>query len=404
MSRHRFFSEPLCLGAVLLAAGLWVGGCRHVSLIGTWSPQDDGGVTNDGGADALALVDHPPADSASPGDGGGPPQLTLLAGDLAEQGLVAGIGPAARFSSANSLASDGARTLFVGDIGAVRRVDVPTGDVTTFVGSSTVGASDGVGAAARFGSFTSVAFVPSPGGAGAGSLLVTDPVNHTVRWVDVATAMVTTIAGTARQYGNADGIGGAALFNVPAEIVSDGAGNAFIADRQNFVIRKLVLATREVTTVAGNGQKGIANGTGLAAGFFDPAHVAVDGKGSLYVAEPFGRVIRRIDLTTFEVTIFTGQAGVYGAADGPRAQALFGQPEQMSPDGKGSLYVCDVFENLVRRVDLSTGDVASVVGQANVPGVVFGPAPAGLLHPWGIAVLPAGGLVIGDDTALLIFH
>ena len=138
---------------------------------------------------------------------------------------------------------------------------------------------DGTGAAARFSGQAA-----SPATARATS---TSPIgNSTIRKVVIATGVVTTLAGTAGQSGSADGTGAAARFNGPNGIASDGAGNLYVADSDNYTIRKVVIATGAVTTFAGAaGQSGSTDGTGAAARFYYPAGIASDGAGNLYVAD-----------------------------------------------------------------------------------------------------------------------
>jgi hypothetical protein len=159
----------------------------------------------------------------------GIPMLKLLAGGLDGPEDVDGTGAAARFYAPEGVASDGAGNLFVADTGnrTIRKVVIATGAVTTLAGfAGSQGSADGMGAVARF---------STPGGVasdGVGNLFVADSWNHTIRKVVIATGAVTTLAGSAGNYGEADGTGAAALFYAPAGVVSDGAGNLFVADSE----------------------------------------------------------------------------------------------------------------------------------------------------------------------------
>src|SRR5204863_356 len=116
---------------------------------------------------------------------------------------------------------------------------------------------DGTGAAARFAKPYGVA------ADGAGNLFVADNQNNTIRRIVIATGAVTTLAGTAGQYGNVDATGAAAPFNYPSGVASDGAGNLYVVDDGNDTIRKIVIATAAVTTLAGGvRQEGSTDGTG----------------------------------------------------------------------------------------------------------------------------------------------
>ena len=106
--------------------------------------------------------------------------------------------------------------------------------------------------------------------------------------------VVSTVAGAAAQAGSADGRGAAARFNRPFGIAVDGAGTVYVADTHNHLVRCISVAG-EVTTVAGAaGQAGSADGRGAAARFYWPCGIAVDGAGSVYVADSFNNLIRRI--------------------------------------------------------------------------------------------------------------
>ena len=121
------------------------------------------------------------------------------------------------------------------------------------------------------------------------------------------------LAGSMGGLGEADGIGSAARFNAPLGVVFDGAGNLFVADSNNHVIRKIVIATGEVSTFAGSdGQRGTDDGIGSAARFYQPKGLAVDPAGNLYVAEYGNNSIRKIVIATAEVSTFAG-SGAHAA-------------------------------------------------------------------------------------------
>src|SRR6185436_6463387 len=112
-----------------------------------------------------------------------------------------------------------------------------------------------------------------------------------IRKIAVATRAVSTLAGVADLTGDANGTGTAARFNAPGGVVADGAGNLYVADTGNNTIRKIVIATRAVTTIAGTaGLVGGSDGTGAAARFREPNAIALDGAGNLYVGDGNGTV------------------------------------------------------------------------------------------------------------------
>ena len=130
------------------------------------------------------------------------------------------------------------------------------------------------------------------------SVYVADNKYHTIRKITPAGVM-TTLAGTAGQSGSADGTGAAARFNSPTGIAVDGAGNIYVADRANSTIRK-VTTEGVATTLAGVALSwgSIDDAVGTNAQFFFPSGIALDGSGNLYVADLFNNTIRKVDATT----------------------------------------------------------------------------------------------------------
>ncbi|MEK6697641.1 MAG: Ig-like domain-containing protein, partial [Nitrospirota bacterium] len=157
--------------------------------------------------------------------------------------------------------------------------------VSTFAGSAGVnGHTDGTGTAARF-------YLPTGIATDGRNLYVTDTSNHTIRKVEIATGAVTTLAGLAPFSGSTNGTGTTARFNSPYGITTDGT-NLYVADTYNHIIRKVVIATGEVTTFAGmKGTSGSVDGTGTAAAFYYPYGITTDGT-NLYVADTYNHTIR----------------------------------------------------------------------------------------------------------------
>jgi len=214
---------------------------------------------------------------------------STLAGCVGVAGSADGTGEAARFNQPTGVAVDGAGNLFVADYGnhTIRQV-AADGVVTTLAGSAGIpGTADGTGSAAGFNGPYGVAVD------GAGNIFVAEFLNDTIRKVTAA-GVVTTLAGTAGVPGSADGTGGAALFRQPSGVAVDGAGNIFVADSSNCAIRR-VTAAGVVTTLAGTaGQYGLTDGTGAAARFNWPRGLAVDGAGNILVADAGTNTIRKV--------------------------------------------------------------------------------------------------------------
>lgn len=328
--------------------------------------------------------------------------VTTFAGAIPHQGSTDGSGGVARFFAPERVASDGAGNLYVADTinTTVRKIVIATGAVTTFLGSPTnSGHDDGIGAVASFGYLMGIAYD------GAGNLFISDSSGCTIRKAVIATRAVTTFAGLAGNMGSADGTGSAARFHYPSDLTSDGAGNLFVADTINHTIRKIVLATGAVTTLAGSaGNAGTADGTGDTARFNSPYGVASDGAGNVFVADSKNYTIRKIVASTGAVTTVAGVAGTSAFANGTGTGALFAYPYALTSDGVGGLFVADVDNHMIRKFVIASGVVTTVVGSPSNFGVVLGPLPGGVNSPLGLAFVPNQGLFIVDqpENAILV--
>jgi hypothetical protein len=180
------------------------------------------------------------------------------------------------------------------------------------------------------------------------NLYVADTYNCTIRKIVISTGAVTTLAGSEGVYGSADGTGSAASFSAPRGITTDGT-NLYVADTFSSTIRKIVISTGAVTTLAGTaGVYGSADGTGSAANFNNPFGITTDGT-NLYVADTYNNTIRKIVISTGAVTTLAGTAGVYGSADGTGSAANFNTPFGITTDGT-NLYVADTYNNTIRKI------------------------------------------------------
>ncbi len=320
--------------------------------------------------------------------------VTTLAGKAGVQGDANGTGPAATFEGPYGLASDGTN-LYVAEpfTNFIRQIVLATGVVTTLAGSGQNGGDDGVGAAATFNSPQGLCYD------GHGNLFVADTENNLIRQIVLATATVSTLAGTLGSIGWADGTGPAAIFNRPYGLACDGQGNLYVADTDTDVIRQIVIATAVVTTIAGSESTGAgsADGSGTAASFDQPQGLCCDGAGNLFVADTQNDTLRQIVLATQAVTTLAGTVGVVGAADATGTAATFGQPQALASDGAGNLYVADTLNATVRKVAVATAAVTTFAGKASAAGSGDGAASAALFDaPAQIATDAAGDLFVAD--------
>jgi streptogramin lyase len=269
--------------------------------------------------------------------------VSTLAGTT-KAGFADGIGTAASFNGPAGITTDGRGNLYVADLinTEIRKIVISTGVVTTLAGSTAAGAADGTGSAASF-------YYPSGVVAdGNGNLYVSDGYNNEIRKIVISTGVVTTLAGSVAG-GHADGTGTAASFNGPRGIAMDRNGNLYVADFDNNEIRKIVVSSGVVTTLAGSIIAGSVDGIGTAAKFDYPIGVAIDGNDNLYVGDENNNEIRKIVISTGVVTTLAGST-VAGSADGTRAAASFYYPTGITTDGNGNLYVADLSNNEIRKV------------------------------------------------------
>ncbi|MBN2158219.1 MAG: SMP-30/gluconolactonase/LRE family protein [Spirochaetes bacterium] len=289
--------------------------------------------------------------------------VSHFAGSVGGYGDTNGIGQEARFWNPRGIASDGT-SLYVADSYnySIRKLDIATGEVTTFAGSpGNVGNSDGIGSNARFSNLGGIVCDGS-------NLYVASTGNQTIRKIVIATREVTTIAGLAYTYGSADGVGQSARFNNPNGITYDGT-NLYVADTGNSTIRKIVINTGEVTTIAGlAGTVGSADGTGQNALFRNPLDITYDGI-NLYVADTNNFTIRKIDLSSGQVTTVAGLAGTSGIADGIGQNARFQFIYGIMADGI-NIYVAS--GSVIRKIVISTMQVSTIAGMNNTTGSLDG--------------------------------
>ena len=281
----------------------------------------------------------------------------------------------------------------------VRKVDT-SGIITTVAGNGSGSYSGDGGPATKAG-------IGAPDGVAvdnAGNIYISSYQVHRVRKVDAATGVITTVAGNGTYGYSGDG-GPATQASVSpgGSVALDGAGNIYIPD-SDLHIRKVDAATGIITTVAGNGTDPFAcdNTEGVPATqtSVEPNGLAVDAAGNIYVAEFLCARVRKIDpsgiITTFAGT---GGFGAYGGDGGPATQAQLNTPADVSVDSQGNVYIADLSNARVRKVDTS-GIITTVAGNGTQSsGGDFGPANQASLDPWGVAVDSAGSLYIADGNS-----
>jgi sugar lactone lactonase YvrE len=329
-----------------------------------------------------------------------PYTFTTLAGQAGVGGYVDGTGNSARFKEPNGVAVDPAGNLYVLDTGSetIRKVS-PAGVVTHFCGvplslQPTGGTfpfpppTDGDATTAAFQDLQSICIDKN------GNLYVID--GGYVREVS-PTGFVTTIAGgaAAQPGSNGDGVGRAASLDGPMGISVDSGGMLYLAESNLDTVQTVDPATGRVSTIAGDVQQfGEIDGTGTSAHFDMPVATAVDASGNIFVADGAGYTIRKIAAGNV-VTTVAGSANTIGSADGTGAAAQFYPMNGMTIDSGGNLYVAET-DNTIRKVT-SAGVVTTLAGTPNVGGTANGTGAAALFNgPHGLAVDAAGDMFVAD--------
>ncbi len=241
---------------------------------------------------------------------------------------------------------------------------------------------------------------------GAGNLFIADSHHNRVREVYAAGAnagTITTVAGDGSAgYDAAATVATATALNVPGGVALDGAGNLYIADTNNNVIREVNLRTGTITTVAGNGTPGYAGdgGAATAATLNSPEGVAVDSAGNLYIADTDNQAVREVFASTGKITTIAGDGtGIAGfSGDGaPAIHAKLNEPYSVALDYAGNLYIADSANDRVRQVNTS-GNISTYAGTGATGYQGDGglASSAELYSPLGVACDPAGNVYIAD--------
>ena len=264
--------------------------------------------------------------------------VETMAGNVSA-GYLDGKGTAARFNTPSGIVSDGAGGAFIADRGNHRIRHVSgDGTVTTFAGSGSASAINGKGTAAAF-------YYPEGiTRTGDGTIYIGDTYNHRIRKID-KDANVTILAGSGSATWK-DGVGTAASFYYPRGLDVDAAGNIYVADTSNHRIRKID-AQGNVTTVAGSGTSGFADGKGALANFASPYDLAAMADGTLWISDTSNHRLRQI---TVDGTVSTIAGATAGWLDESAALSLFSSPRGVTLDDHGNGFVADSSNQRIRKL------------------------------------------------------
>ncbi|HKR03207.1 MAG TPA: T9SS type A sorting domain-containing protein, partial [Bacteroidia bacterium] len=270
--------------------------------------------------------------------------------------------------------------------------------ISTVAGTGAAGYnSDGIAA--------TLAQLNSPAGVAvdaAGNIYIADYNNHRIRMVDIATGLISTIAGTGTAGYNGDGIPAtAAELNTPYGVSLDAAANVYIADYYNNRIRKVIAATGMITTIAGTGAGGY-NGDGILAinaSLNNPLEPVIDPAGNVYIPDEYNHRVRKITAATGMISTIAGTGtGGYNGDGIPATAAELNFPFGLGFDGAGNLFIADEANGRIRKITVSSGLISTVAGTGNLSynGDGIAATAADLNRPLDVDIDAAGNLYITD--------
>jgi streptogramin lyase len=334
------------------------------------------------------------------------PTIRAFAG-TGEKGFTGdgGRATAAKLDNPFDVAFDRAGNLYFSDTNnhVVRRVDAKTGLVTTVAGNGKYGnlGDDGAATAASLNEPYGIELDDE------NNLYIVDRLNYAIRRVDAKSGIITRIAGTGKSASSPDGgtARDAALVE-PNGLCLDGKGRMYIADVRDQRVRFVDLKTGTIGTLAGTAGKKASAGDGGSleqATFAGPRAVAMHPDGSVVVVEREGNSVRKIDLKSKTIVRVagTGKKG-YTGDGGPAKAATFDGPKELDIDADGTIYVVDTENEAIRKIDAKSGIVTTIAGKGRTksPGQGDGGSPlaATLGRPHGVAIRN-GAIYIGDTLS-----
>jgi sugar lactone lactonase YvrE len=296
------------------------------------------------------------------------------------------VGVAANFKYPAGIVMDGSGTIFVADAfnNKIRKI-TPSGAVSTLAGSGEEGFADGTGARAIFNGPAGLAIDKN------GNLYTAEFRGHRIRKI-TPEGVVTTMAGSGKP-GFADGTGAEASFNTPQGVAVDASGNVYVSESGNHRIRRIT-PSGLVSTLAGSGKPGCADGTGAEACFKSPTGIALDAVGNVYVSDTGNHQIRKI--TPSGVVTTLAGSGKPGFQDGQGTKASLNFPLGLAVDRNGNIYVADMGNHRIRKIT-PDGFVTTLAGSGKAGAEDGYSTAASFVLPWGVAIDEFGAVYVSDQ-------
>ena len=329
--------------------------------------------------------------------------ITTIAGTGDQESSGDG-GPAvaASLNKPTDAVVDRAGNIFIAELGGhrIRMIGASTGIITTIAGTGQAGFSGdgGVGVNALMNQPFDLAL-------DAGSLWVAESANHAIRRIDLPSGIISTVTGTGEQgFGGDGGPATEARLDTPRGIVLDVSGNLFISDAENNRIRRVEAGTGVITTVAGTGEEGFSgdDGPATAATMNWPGGIAADASGNLFFffADRLNHRIRRIDSETgFISTIAGNGTAAFAGDDGPGTEGSLSRPAGVTVTRSGGLVIiADTLNNRIRRWRPRDDLIRTFAGtgEARIIGDDGAATAAGLYIPSDLVFDSSGNLLVAD--------
>ena len=235
-----------------------------------------------------------------------------------------------------------------------------------------------------------------------GNIFIADRNNHRVRKVDGSTGGITTVAGDGNAAFSGDGgPATSASLNSARSVALDSQGNLFIADAENSRIRRVDRATGIITTVAGDGSFGFSGdgGPATSASLNSPRGVALDSQGNIFIADRGNHRVRKVNASTGVISTVAGNGiATFSGDGGPADSASLNEFRGVGLDRQGNLIIADTENNRIRKVDAATGVIITVAGDGNAAfsGDAGSATSASLNSPRGVVLDSAGNLFVAD--------